>query len=348
MKVVIKDYWPGVNLHYCFGDTLWASKGYQVLKSHDGGRTWDTVARIPAAHISALCASIESLRRLLRLGIRSYLQVHGESFLVFSEGRIFYWREGLPAPTLLGRVRYGIGPTVQGCCHDTSGTCYYGEYWGNKAREEVHIYRWQPGQDSWQLFHRFPAGSIRHIHAVQFDPFSGKVWVATGDRDPECIIGYFEGSPDSPQLLTVASGSQMARAVSLIFTSEHVYWGSDAGKDTAINANLMYRWSRKNRQIERLAPVGAPVYYSTTDDQGRLFVSTVVEGSPSESDSFARVWMSEDGTNWQEIVRWEKDPYPMLFGYGVLSFPQGVASNGRLYVVGQGVKGAPGTWLLEV
>jgi hypothetical protein len=58
--------------------------------------------------------------------------------------------------------------------------------------------------------------------------------------------------------------------------------------------------------------------------------------------------MSEDGRNWQEIARWEKDSYPMIFGYGVLSFPQGIPSKGRLYIVGQGVKGAPGTWVLEV
>jgi len=348
MRDDVRDYWPDLHLHYCFGDTLWASRQYQILKSHDAGRTWQTVARIPVRGVPAFCGLIEPLRRLLRLGIRSYLQVDLRSFLVFSGGRIFYWHEGLLAPILVGRVRHGVGPLPQGCCQDELGVCYYGEYWGNKVREEVRIYSWRPGQGMWHVFYCFPAGRIRHIHAVQFDPFSGKIWVATGDNDRECMIGYFESHTDAPSLVVVASGSQMARAVSLIFTQNYVYWGSDAGKDTREETNHIYRWSRKNGQIEQVASVGGPVYYSTMDNRGRLFVSTAVEGSPSEPDRFARVWMSEDGTKWQEIGRWEKDSYPMLFGYGVLSFPQGIASNRRLYVVGQAVKGAPGTWVLEV
>jgi len=28
-------------------------------------------------------------------------------------------------------------------------------------------------------------------HAVQYDPFSGAIWVATGDRDDESVIGFF-------------------------------------------------------------------------------------------------------------------------------------------------------------
>jgi len=343
-----KDYWPGLHLHYCLGDMLWASRQYQMLKSCDAGRSWHIVARIPTTSALALCALIEPLRRLLRIGIRSYLQIDADSFVVFSESRIFYWHKTLHAPILVGKVRRGVGPLPQGCCQDELGMCYYGEYWGNKAREEVCIYCWQPGWDQWRVFYRFAPGSIRHIHAVQFDPFSRKIWIATGDRNHESIIGYFEGSADSPRLVTIASATQMARAVSLIFTADYIYWGSDAGRDTAERTNHIFRWSRKSGQIERVASVGGPVYYSTMDNRGRLFISTAVEGSLSEPDHFARVWMSEDGTNWREVARWEKDSYPMLFGYGILSFPRGITPAGKLYVVGQGVKGGPGTWVLEI
>ncbi len=30
---------------------------------------------------------------------------------------------------------------------------------------------------------------VRHIHAVQFDPYTHEIWLATGDRDSECRIG---------------------------------------------------------------------------------------------------------------------------------------------------------------
>lgn len=348
LRASVKHYFPRLNVRFYEGNTLWASRDPEVVVSYDGGKTWDIIARFQINLLDSMLSRVDPISRLLRLGVRERLQIDPESFLAFVSGRIFWWRKGMDKPTLVARVRHGRGPLQQGCCQDATGTCYYGEYWGNKAREEVHIYCWQSDWDQWRLFYRFPPNCIRHIHAVQFDPFSHKIWIATGDRNHECIIGYFEGSADSPRLVTVASGTQMARAVSLIFTADYVYWGSDAGRDTAERSNHIYRWSRKSGQMERVASVGGPVYYSTMDDRGRLFVSTAVEGSPSEPDRFARVWMSEDGTNWQEIARWEKDSYPMLFSYGVLSFPQGVPSNGRLYVVGQGVKGAPGTWVLEV
>jgi hypothetical protein len=339
--------WTNLHLHSCANGMLWGSRGYKVVCSDDGTK-WHEVATLASSGISSLLSLINPIRRLLRLGIRSYIQIDSDSFVAFFQGQIFYWRRDLSTPILVGKTRYGHGPLLQGCCRDDVKTCYYGEYWGNKTREDVYIYYWRPGWDSWRPFYQFPAGSIRHIHAVQFDPFTKKIWVATGDCDNESSIGYFSGSADTPKWISVTQGSQSARAVSLIFTPDFVYWGSDAGKDTRISCNYIYRWSRKTDQVQRLAPVGGPVYYSTMDDQGRLFVSTTVEGSPSEPDCLARVWMSEDGLNWQGIASWQKDVYPRQFGYGTLSFPQGIAPKSKLYVVGQGVQGAPGTWILTV
>lgn len=347
-KARVKQYFRGLTVLYYDDDVLWASRNRGIMVSYDGGETWDTVTRLWAGPQDVLLSRDSLMSRFLRLGIRQYVQIDRESFLAFANRQIFYWRKGIDRPIVVGKVRRGVGPLRQGCCQDATGTCYYGEYWGNKKREEVRIYCWHPGWDQWRLFYRFPPGTIRHIHAVQFDPLSDKIWIATGDRNDECMIGYFEERGNSPTLATVASGSQMARAVSLIFTVDYVYWGSDAGRDSMEGANYIYRWSRKDGQIERVASVAGPVYYSTMDNRGRLFVSTAVEGSPSERDRFARVYMSEDGTDWEEIARWEKDHYPMLFGYGILWFPQGSLSGGRLYVVGQGVKGGAGTWVLEV
>jgi hypothetical protein len=197
-------------------------------------------------------------------------------------------------------------------------------------------------------------GAVRHVHAVQFDPLTRKVWFATGDRDEESMIGYIEegrrakGEGRNGRLQIAAKGSQQARAVSLMFTPEFVYWGSDAGRDTTERCNWIHRWSRQTQKVERLAAVGGPVYYSTADARGRLFVSTAVEGSRSEPDRIARVWMSQNGEQWHEIAAWQKDAYPLPFGYGVLSFPQNSVRDGLLYVVGQGVKGGPATWVLEI
>jgi len=235
---------------------------------------------------------------------------------------------------------------LQGCCQDDKGNCYYGEYWRNPEHEEVNVYTWKRGANDWKLFYSLPPGTIRHIHAVQFDPVSRNIWIAAGDHDNECRIGYFEAS-SSPHLVTIASGKQMARAVSLLFTTDYVYWGSDGGRGTSVTANYIYRWCRSTKNIEEIAKVGGPVYYSTKDQKGRMFVSTTVEGGASESDRFARLWMSVDGMTWSEIGQWKKDRWPFIFGYGVLSFPRGLPSKSRLFVTASGVQGSPGTWAFE-
>jgi hypothetical protein len=295
------------------------------------------------------------------------------SFIAFCDDNSYYWPGSdrgvaTPSPQLLGRAHRGHGPLVQGCCLDASGACFYGDYWGNPEREDVKVWRWRPGETTWQEHFRFPAGTIRHIHAVQHDPFSGAVWVATGDRDQESIIGCLSpATSHEPQakLTVIASGSQQTRAVSLIFTPEYVYWGSDGGHDSDVTSNCLYRWSRTKNQIECLFPVGGPVYYSASGSDGGLYFASAVEGSRSESDRWARVWELDGASHNKsaggqerkcasadceprEIGRWEKDRFPTRLGYGTLWFPQGAAFDDKLCVAGQGLKGGPATWILEV
>lgn len=339
---------PEIQVLWHSNGVLWASKQHRIVCSRDFGTTWMAVAGIPAPPVQRLLSRIKLCRRLLRLGIRSYIQPSDREFIAFSNGSIFRWQQGDRRPLRIGSVRYGRGPLLQGSCSDENGNCYYGEYWGNQKIEPVNIYKLKSDTNSWESFYSFPHGAVRHIHAVQFDPVSKHLWVATGDDDQQCRIGYFTKSAHIPELVCIASGNQMARAVSLLFTREYVYWGTDAGRGTGVKANHIYRWSRRSSQIEQVAQVGGPVYYSTVDAQERLFVSTVVEGSESEPDRFARVWMCSDGTNWREIARWKKDRYPLVFGYGVMSFAQGSTSDAKLFVAGNGVEGSPGTWIIDL
>jgi hypothetical protein len=343
MDYQLVKFWPGIQVHWNCNGNLWASRGRDIITSSDNGESWDQVTRLPTRPADRWLGAVEPARRLLRLDIRSYLQLNTHEFMVFRNGEIFLGRHGDTQPTCIGHIRRGKGPLPQGACVDDNGNCYYGEYWRNPQHEDVNIYTWRRDAAGWQLFYSFAPGAIRHIHAIQFDPFSRNIWIATGDQDSEANIGYFETSSSPPQMTRIASGGQMARAVSLLFTREYVYWGSDR---TDGDANYVYRWSRSTKHIEQIARVGGPVYYSTVGQDGRLFMATVVEGCASEYDSFARVWMSVNGVDWHEIRRWKKDIWPFIFGNGVLFFPGGSTSETRVYIVGSGVQKAPGTWVL--
>ncbi len=346
MKYEIKRFLPGIQVQWTFNETLWASRRDQILSSVDGGKNWTRVFTIPTQPVKRISSRIPFLRRLFRLGIRSYLQLSDREIIIFCNRAIFLASRNYRNPVLLGSVRHGSGPLSKGCCVDDKGNAYYGEYWRNPQHDSVAVHLWERGGTSWDPYYVFPPGAIRHIHAVQFDPFWKKVWIATGDEDSECNIGYFDRSL-AVKLKHIAAGHQNSRAVSLLFTEKYVYWGSDGGRGTSVKANHIYRWCRRTEKIEQVAEVGGPVYYSTMDQAGRLFVSTVVEGAASERDRYAHLWMSVDGLNWNEVWRCSKDRYPFLLGYGVLSFPQGSAPDSRLYVVASGVKGGHGTWVLE-
>jgi hypothetical protein len=116
----------------------------------------------------------------------------------------------------------------QGMTEDDDGAFYYGEYFRNCQRGPVFVYRSLGDGKNWEPIYRFSSGEIRHIHSLQFDPYSKSLWITTGDNDHECMIGYFIKKEGAVKLYKVGSGSQKWRAVSLLFTKDEVLCGTDS------------------------------------------------------------------------------------------------------------------------
>ena len=73
-----------------------------------------------------------------------------------------------------------------------------------------------------------PADSIfmaRHIHVVTVDPYTGHVWVNTGDSDHECQTMYSTDNGDTFKPL--GWGSQSWRSLAIWFTENYIYWNMD-------------------------------------------------------------------------------------------------------------------------
>ena len=201
----------------------------------------------------------------------------------------------------------------------------------NFDHEPVHIYGSFDKGMTWEPVYTFPDGSIYHIHAVQYDCFSDKLWIATGDRDKECRIAYSEDKGIS--FREIGSGSQKWRAVSLMFAKDYVYWGTDAPNEQ----NYIYRWKRSNGGVEELTKVDGPIYYSTVLNNRIIVAATTVENGGGEWDNFSHVWASADGKNWEDLAKWEKDRYS-IFHFGVIRFAQGQDPENYLYFSGQSLK----------
>ena len=128
------------------------------------------------------------------------------------------------------------------CVADINGTktLLIGEYNNNPTRvngstnDQVRLMKSTDNGDTWtEVVHFNNDGStnqIRHIHTVRQDPYSGNIYIGTGDSDNQCGIIVWDGS--SPLHSNAyddfsVRGKQRYRAVDFIFTQDNVFIFSD-------------------------------------------------------------------------------------------------------------------------
>jgi hypothetical protein len=132
--------------------------------------------------------------------------------------------------------------------------------------------------------------------------------VATGDRNEEAHL-YFTND-DFETLTEIGGGSQDWRIVSLLPTENGLYWGSDNNRE---GADIL-KWDFERQRLEHREFIGAVSYYSTRLSDGTLVVSTShAPLSPYGLLHFPQgvsLWVSRDGSKWDEIFRLESSAEP--------------------------------------
>ena len=131
----------------------------------------------------------------------------------------------------------------QGWDFDQQGNVYLGEYNIEDTTYpdlQLHIFKGTNYGENWSVAYTFPPrslpglqGGVRHIHACQVDPYSGYIWISTGDNNFQSRIYYHTNAllPDSDgtvRLKLIGGGSQEFCAVSFAFTEKYIYWFMDA------------------------------------------------------------------------------------------------------------------------
>lgn len=319
-------------VHWVDEDEIWASRNYTLYVSRDPGQTFRKVVVLKVPYLTRMFGKSRLVTRALRLGIRDLRKLTSGTILVIAGKKIFRSKEGEFEP--VHSFRKGLAPSRDGWCEDNKGNCYLAEYFLNNKRDTPSdLLKSTDDGQSWKIIRSFQR--IRHIHCVQYDPFSRRIWLGTGDRDEESYIFYSED--EGKTWTKLGGGDQMFRAVSLLFTEDHVYWGSDA----PTRQNYIYRCERKSGRIERLAAVDGPVHFSTIlENDIKLFATAAEgnsEGKSAEWDRKAHIWASEDGINWDDLASWEKDHWPYILGFGRMLFAHGKRGN-KLYFTTQSLK----------
>jgi hypothetical protein len=304
------------------GDSLYASRGYQLLRARihnpSGGLTWEPLAGFHPASRRRLSVLNSLTMRLFRDGFHALAVLPSGGLVAAVPRAIVTLRPGETDFRQTHHILRGTRPL-----HITSvpgGTIFWGEYFDNSARDEVHIYASTDGGAIWSVAYTFPKRAIRHIHNIVHDPWGNCLWVLTGDYGDECRI--LRAACDFSRVETVLQGKQQTRAVAAIPTEDGLYFSSD----TPLEPNFIYRLDRQGA-LSQIAAISSSSIYGCRVGT-RVFFSTMVEPSEVNVDRHVRVFGSgndpRDGKTWQPFLAWQKDRWPMrLFQYGNAFLPDG-------------------------
>ncbi len=314
-------------------DELYASRGYQLsrIKMVAGRAEVSPVAEYEPAWWRKATSTSRLASRLMRDGFHALAVLPTGHLVAAVPGAVVSLPPGENQFVVTHKVLRGTRPL-----HITAtpeGRLFWGEYFDNAARDEVHIYASSDRGMTWDVAYTFSKGAIRHVHNIVYDRWEDCLWILTGDNGPECRI--LKASCDLRSVEVVLSGTQQARAVALVPAKEGVYFSSD----TPFESNHIYFLDRSGKVVEVADVNGSSIYGCRVGDA--VFFSTMVEPSSVNVDRTAAVFGSADGRSWQRTLSWRKDSWPMgLFQYGNAFLPDGQNTGDLLAVSTVAVQGA--------
>ena len=274
-------------------------------------------------------------RRLFRAEITGLYSLNNGDKIAVAKKGLFLCKKGGNTYEKCFSMPRGSKPL--NLCFAPLGNIFFGEYFQNMEKQAVNIYCSEDNAQTWHIAYTFEAGNINHIHGLFYDKYTKSIWVATGDRENECIIGYTEDEFKS--FKEVFRGGQEYRTCQLFFYKDFVVFGTD----TQYEQNVIKKFDRKTLEITELQKVqGSVIKGGQVGDVA--FISTTVEPSKVNTDKYAHLWVTKDGIHWEERYKAKKDWLPHVFQFGTFEFPQyyGIETFERLYFSGRALRGLDG------
>jgi|SRR5450432_2109352 hypothetical protein len=315
---------PGLRVLAWDGDLLYASRGYQLLRARiiaDREIEWQPAGSYDSLGWRKLSSSFRLTSRLFRDGFHALTVLSSGHIIAAVPGAILTLAPGETEFRVSHKVLRGTRPLHIAAGPD--GRIFWGEYFDNPQRDEVHIYGSTDHGATWDIARTFPKGTIRHVHNIVYDPWENCFWVLTGDNGAECRI--LRASCDFKNVDGVLSGNQQVRAVALVPAEEGLYFSSD----TPLERNHIYRLDRHGN-ISALADLGSSSIYGCRVGNA-IFFSTMVEPSQINLEPTVSIYGALDRNAWSKQLSWTKDGWPAsLFQYGNAFLPDGHNTTGIL------------------
>lgn len=273
-------------------------------------------------------------RRFFRAEITNlYVLKNGTQIAIAKKG-LFLLRNGSDRFTKCFSIPRGSKPL--NLCVLPNGHIYFGEYFQNVERKSVNIYGSFDNGENWQVIYSFADGEINHIHRVVYDEYTSRVWVVTGDRENECIIGYTED--EFKTFTEVFRGGQEYRTCHLFFYKDFIVFATDS----QYIQNEIKCFDRETLEIRSLAKIqGSAIKGGQSGNVS--FLATTVEPSKVNTEKSSHLWYTKDGLNWIDAISYKKDCWPSIFQFGTIEFPNYYCPiTDKLWYSGRALKGLDG------
>jgi hypothetical protein len=276
------------------GHTVWATRGFAAYRSRAGSE-FERVFSVRPRPGSAWGGYLASLRS--RFGYQELVELlplPGERFVAFAAGDVHVVDLSSGATARTHRLRYfgrgkGRGLMAFGLTGSPDGAIYFGEYTTEPGAHPICIWKSSDEGRTWHEAFEFPAGAVRHIHTVQYDPYDRAIWIGTGDQNEECRVGVSHDGASTFEW--VARGTQKARACGFVFFPECVLWGMDTGSEP----NHLIRLQREGALADpRTQLPGATFYHRKLDESRALLglAQQVAEVWVTNAEGDACRWLS--------------------------------------------------------
>lgn len=305
---------------YDTSGNLWATRGMIIYRLNKDEERFMKVAHIPTGFSIYWIRNFSLVRRLtLRPECVEMVLAGNGDYYAISAGRLWHMSsEGGKFKEVFTLPHYGLGD--QGIRNDgmlsfNETSLYLGEYFTNPSRDTVKVFNYKKDTKKCQVAYSFLPGQIRHVHAIQKDPFTGKIWICTGDSDEESMIAWSDDGLKTVN--SIVSGSQLARVCQLVFTDNAVFWGTDAGTEDVAG---IYKWDRVTGEVTNLKKIDGAVFYATSLQGGTMVFSSDREGLSNEKDDRTRLYIVSEGNAIKVIDcgTWNHNKPGFFFKYALL------------------------------
>lgn len=199
---------------------------------------------------------------------------------------------------------------------NVDGTLYIGEY-GNPNGFGKRILMSQDDGFTWKCAHQFKPDEIRHIHALLWDKYEQKIWIFTGDFNPEPQV--FKADREFKEIERVGGGTQQWRACHAIFSERYVDWMMDCPLEDVHHI----RYDRESGQIYMGQLFAGPIWFAQQYGDW-IYAASAQEIGPSHKDDKIHVYRSKNLENWDEIAVFDYDGWPKrYFRFGIITTARG-------------------------